>query len=221
MGRNDYTMAQRTIHYLFGDILSKHVDIRNKKRFLVGSILPDAYARPFDRDNTHYKVKTEQAVFFDFNKFREQFYDLILADDLYLGYYMHLVEDAFYRQFIYGGDYVMPSNKDEVPLLHSDYHILNSYIVKKYGLKNILEPFENIDNQAINGIAEFIINDFIEDMSGDFTEQTTGKTHFLTEAMVDSFVDKYIPLAKKEIESIMQGHFILQACDYAWARRAP
>ncbi len=91
---------------------------------------------------------------------------------------MHLVEDAFYRQFIYGADYIMPANKDEASLLHSDYHILNSHILKKYNLQNILEPSVNIDNQAINKIAALNINDFIENMSGDFTEQITGKTHF-------------------------------------------
>ncbi len=212
-------MAQRTIHYLFGEILSKQVDIKNEKRFLIGSILPDAYYNPFDRDNTHYIVKTEKEVFIDFNKFRDQFFDLILTDDLYLGYYMHLVEDAFYRQFIYGSNYVMPINKDEVSLLHRDYHILNSYIVKKYNLQNILEPSVDIDSQAIHKIAKFTINDFIEDMSGDFTEQILGKTYFLTRDMVDEFVDRYISLARKEVESIKNGQFTLHAHDYTWPRK--
>lgn len=212
-------MAQRTIHYLFGEILSRQVEIKDKKRFLIGSILPDAYMNSPDRDRTHYKVKTEQEVFFDFDRYREEYFSLIRTDDLYLGYYMHLVEDAFYRQFIYGGDYVMPGNKDEVPLLHKDYHILNPYIVRKYDLKNILKPLVNIDHEAINSIAPFMINDFIADMSGDFTEQTTGKTRFLTESMIDEFIEKYIPLGIKELESVKSGHFILQAQDYAWQRK--
>ena len=32
-------MAQRTIHYLFGDMISKHVEIQDKARFLFGMIL--------------------------------------------------------------------------------------------------------------------------------------------------------------------------------------
>jgi len=46
-------MAQRTIHYLFGEIFSRQVELKNKNRFLLGSILPDAYADVSDRDKTH------------------------------------------------------------------------------------------------------------------------------------------------------------------------
>lgn len=35
-------MAQRTIHYLFGENFSKQIELKDKNRFLLGSVMPDA-----------------------------------------------------------------------------------------------------------------------------------------------------------------------------------
>ena len=212
------TMAQRTIHYAFGEIFSKQINLKDKNRFLLGSVMPDAYADVFDRDRTHYTTKTEDQVYFDFCAFREQYHELILKDDLYLGYYMHLAEDAFYRQFIYNGRFQMPRIREEVAILHNDYHILNSHIVNKYNIHNALKTPIDLEQESISKIATFIINEFIEDMSYDFKEQTIGETHFLTESMVDEFIDKYVPLGLEELQHIQSGKYTLQALDYAWAR---
>lgn len=211
-------MAQRTIHYVFGEVFSKHINLKDKNRFLLGSVMPDAYADVFDRDRTHYIIKTENQVYFDFCVFREQYHNLILNDDLYLGYYMHLVEDAFYRQFIYNERFKMPHSREEVTILHNDYHILNSYIVSKYNICNSLKTPINLEQEPISKIATFKINEFIEDMSYDFKEQTIGVTYFLTENMVDEFIDKYVPLGLEELQHIQSGTYTLQALDYAWTR---
>lgn len=211
-------MAQRTIHYVFGEVFSKHINLKDKNRFLLGSVMPDAYEDVFDRDRTHYTIKTGNQVYFDFCAFREQFHELILNDDLYLGYYMHLVEDAFYRQFIYNERFKMPHSREEVTILHNDYHILNSYIVNKYNIFNELKTSIGLEREPISKIATFKINEFIEDMSYDFKERTRGETHFLTENMVDEFIDKYVPLGLEELQHIQNGTYTLQALDYAWTR---
>ena len=93
-------MAQRTIHYLFGEMISNQIPLSDKKRFLLGSILPDAI-EPHNRDTSHFIIETQLHKYFDFEAFRRQYAAQIQQDDLYLGYYMHLVEDAFYRSFFY------------------------------------------------------------------------------------------------------------------------
>jgi len=212
-------LAQRTIHYLFGEIFSKQIKIKDKNRFLLGSIMPDAYLVLSDRDSTHYKTKLANQVFFDFNKFREQYHNFIFTDDLYLGYYMHLVEDAFYRQYIYNGNFRMPDSQEEVAVLHNDYHILNSYIVNKYNIQNVFDKFVDLKHEPICEIAIFRINEFLKEMSYDFTEQAKGETYFLKETMLDEFIDKYIPFALLELQSIQNGQFVLQAQDYAWTNQ--
>lgn len=212
-------MAQRTIHYLFGEIFSRQVELKDKNRFLLGSVLPDAYADVCDRDKTHFKVKNENKSYLDFHAFREQFQDFICKDDLYLGYYMHLVEDAFYRQFFYNEHRKMPRTKEDVIRLHKDYHILNAYIVKKYGMKNELVWEQNIENEAFQKIASFRVDEFLEEMSEDFREEITGETFYITEDMVDEFVEKYVPLGLEELKCVKKGDSGLKPKDYIWVKK--
>lgn len=211
-------MAQRTIHYLFGELFSKQIELKDKHRFLLGNVLPDAYANGMDRDKTHFTVKTDTQVYFDFGKFREEYAELICSDDLYLGYYMHLVEDTFYRQFLYSDHVIRPSSPEEVAMLHNDYHILNSHIVNKYQLQNVLTFPVDLKNESISDIAEFRSNEFLKDMSGDFMDQTTGTTRFLTEELLDEFIEEYVSLGLKELQSIRNGNSVLQPMDFAWKR---
>lgn len=208
-------MAQRTIHYLFGEMISRQIKLKNKQRFLLGSILPDAIERSY-RNASHFKVKTDTCKYFDFTAFRNQYFDLIRQDDLYFGYYMHLVEDAFYRIFFCNNGFTMPKTKDEVVVLHHDYHILNSYIVNQYHLHNILEGTFSLKTEPISQIAPFQIDMFLQEMAQDFTEQTDGDPVYLTVDMLDNYVKTYLPLAIEAAKSIQDGYPGLSAADYCW-----
>ena len=211
-------MAQRTIHYLFGEMIADAVGINDRERFLLGSVMPDAIDTK-DRNASHFKARTETHDRFDFDAFRARYLDRMLQDDLYLGYYMHLVEDAFYRTFVYGDGYRMPKNMDEVKLLHNDYHILNAYIVEKYGIQNILHRNVLSADESLFETADFHLDAFLAEMANDFTERTTGSTVFLTESMLDEFVGKYLPPAVEEVRSLKSGKTFLKASDYAYRRR--
>lgn len=208
-------MAQRTIHYLFGEMIFNQTALTDKKRFLLGSILPDAID-PSCRNASHFKVKTVTHKYFDFEAFRAKYQNHILHDDLYLGYYMHLVEDAFYRAYFYNNRFTMPRTREEVPILHRDYHILNSYIVRKYNIHNILEHSIPLENEPLRDIAPFLTDEFLREMASDFTEQTEGNTVYLTENMLDEYVQAFLPLAIGEVTCVRRGSTILRATDYAW-----
>lgn len=213
-------MAQRTIHYLFGELFSQYINFKDKQRFLLGSILPDAFADISDRNKTHFKqlIAEKNQTYFDFDKFKEQYFDLMQKDDLYLGYYMHLVEDAFYRNYIHCGRFRVPHSMEEVAVLHNDYHILNSYISQKYGLQNTLEKPENFADEAICNIADFSIDEFLSDMSKDFTENTGGETVFITENMLDEFIESYLETGIKELTAVKSRNTFLHAIDLAYTR---
>lgn len=211
-------MAQRLIHYLLGEIFLEEIELKNKERFLLGSIIPDAYMDLKDRDKTHFANRTEETTYFDFNLFRELFDRQIDEDDLYLGYYMHLVEDVFYRQFIHGDEFRVPKSQEEVSMLHNDYHILNSYIVSKYNCQNILQEKINLDSEKIMEIAEFRIEGFLRDFAGDFSDKTQGETVFVTENMLDKFIEEYVPLMLEELRTVKNGNSTLVAKDYKWKR---
>ena len=208
-------MAQRTIHYLFGELICREIPLSDKKRFLLGSILPDAIDTA-NRDTSHFIVETRTHKFFDFAAFRNQYPDLINQDDLYLGYYMHLVEDAFYRAFFYNSNYTMPRSREEVPMLHQDYHILNDYIVKKYQLQNCFDLTISLKDTPLLDLTTFYVDKLLTDLSNDFTEQTQGKTTYITEQMLDLSVEHYIPLAIAEVKSMQAGTSLLQVSDFIW-----
>jgi len=211
-------MAQRTVHYLFGEMIARQIELSDKKRFLLGSIIPDS-VKAGDRDQSHFKVKTATHVYLDLNSYRNHFLELMLQDDLYLGYYMHLVEDSFYRTFIYQDRFTMPRTQEEINLLHNDYHILNSYIVRKYNLHNILEKdMIPAVRKPLSIIGDFQIDEALEKLSAEFSEQKHGNTVFLTESMLDEFIETYIPLAVGEVKALKSGKTTLKD-NCSWLRR--
>ena len=111
------------------------------------------------------------------------------------------------------------ATREEVALLHEDYRILNGYVVKKYGLRNCLNGDISLDNEPLCKIAAFRLREFADDMACDFSEHCNGKTHFLTENMLDEFVETYVPLAVEEIVHLKKGKSLLRAADYAWPRK--
>lgn len=215
-------MAQRTIHMLFGTLLSDKIELFDKNRFLIGSILPDAYINPTNRKVAHFikYISDENCLYFDFQDFREKFQNKIMTDDLYLGYYAHLVEDAFYRYFLYYEKRFMEKIKRyELDILHNDYHILNSYIVKKYTLPSHVEVPKAFENELLNGITEFDIKKIVSDYENDVVESSDEKTMLLTEAMVEEFVLKYIDILADELHSVRNGHSKLNVLDYKWENK--
>lgn len=97
-------MASTIMHLSIADEISKQIEIKDINRFRIGSIITDAYMNRYDRKISHFKDKIENGskVIIKLREFREKYADKIVNDDLYLGYYMHLIQDILYRQFVYG-----------------------------------------------------------------------------------------------------------------------
>lgn len=215
-------MAQRTIHMLFAKVLSEKVELKDKNRFFIGSIMPDSYVDPGARKKAHFMRHTadDNGRFFDFPSFYEKYKEKIVSDDLYLGYYAHLVEDAFYRYFIYyEKDFMSKLASYELTVLHKDYSILNSYISSKYDMPLDIKKPADYDGEVINEIALFDIDKIISDYEEDLKTQIDEKPVLLTEEMLEEFVEKYADLMAKEIESVKTGKSVLNALDYSWENK--
>ncbi len=215
-------MAQRTIHMLFATLLADRMALLDKNRFLMGSILPDAYIEPTDRKVSHFikYIPDENCLYFDFRNFYERFQTEIMNDDLYLGYYAHLVEDAFYRYFLYYEKRFMEKIKRyELDILHKDYRVLNAYIVKRYTLPSRLEIPKAFEKELLNGITGFDIKKLIHDYQNDIVECSDEKTVLLTECMLEEFVSKYIDMLADELCSARKGYSMLNVLDYKWENK--
>jgi hypothetical protein len=186
----------------------------------LGNLLPDAYTGKEVRKVTHYVTEIEdgKTAYFGFDQFRKEFQELVLTDDLYLGYYMHLVVDAFYRDKLYNK--LNLRNKlqtyDDVKILHNDYRLLNPYIIEKYGVtKEIVHP-ENWEDERIGYVFPFTLESCFADMEKDYTTCSVGSTQFVTEQALDEFVEEYVDLCVREIQSVKKNEEYLSPLDFKY-----
>ena len=213
-------MAQRTIHYLIGEELIS-CGVREVDRFRVGNLLPDAIEDLVFRDLTHYQIERELSGktvrLSDFERFRREFYPRVERDGLYLGYYMHLVEDACYRIF-WNREKIAPRDitREEITVMHNDYHLLNRYIVSRYGIRNEIVFPENFASEPINRIYPFLLREFLDEMKEDFTEKPQGRTHYLTEELLGQFLAEARDICREALRRILSGETPLDPTSLTW-----
>ena len=213
-------MAQRTIHYLLGEELIP-LGVRDVERFRVGNLLPDAIEDLVFRELTHYQreetVGGESKRFSDFECFRREFAPLVETDGLYLGYYMHLIEDACYRRFWNRVRFApRDMTRENVAVLHHDYHLLNFYIVSHYGIRDELVMPEHFEDEPVNRIYPFLLQDFLGEMRGDFTEHPQGTTHYLTEPLLEDFLAGARETCREALRRILSGGEPLDPQTLTW-----
>lgn len=203
-------MAQRLVHYLLGEMLLENTPLRgaDAARFRLGNLLPDAYGpgkpSPELRKQTHFITETERGRISDFERFRLTFAERIPGDGLYLGYYLHLAEDACFRVFWHGlslGEHIR--SLEDVSFLHRDYHILNRHLVAAYALKNDLPPAADIENEPINSVIRFDAARLLADTAADFTDEGGGETRFLSPELIDRFIKEALPVCEDAFSRVL------------------
>ena len=213
-------MAQRTIHALLGERILQEEPVEHEERFLLGCILPDAYAERGERAAAHCMNQSIPGMrYFDFDAFRERFADR-MDDALYLGYYLHLVQDNCYRRFFRErlGVRIDPNKPEQVAALHRDYTILNAGIVARFGLRYRVERPADFEAEPLNALASFVLDEFLAEYARDFTCSETVELRFLTMAALDEYVAGCLPLCIQELRALKRGERCLCARDMAWTR---
>ena len=213
-------MAQRTIHYLIGEELIG-LGVRDVDRFRVGNLLPDAIEDLVFRNLTHYQSDREidgkSVRLSDFERFRRDFAPLVETDGLYLGYYMHLVEDACYRRFWRESGFPERRiTREMVTDLHNDYHLLNAYIVRRWGIRDEIVFPADFEREPINRIYPFLLKDFLEEMHGDFTERPEGQTRYMTEEKLERYLAGAMGVCREALRRILAGEEPLDPLSLTW-----
>jgi predicted nuclease of restriction endonuclease-like (RecB) superfamily len=218
----EVNMASRIIHLAICKQLEGALGVKDANRLRIGHVLPDAIIRG-DKAHaaSHYKLTVCEGnkKMMDFTGFYRQFSTKLLEDSLYLGYYFHLIEDAIYRKFLYY-DYKLSGNRGQefLEALYNDYAILNVYLIKAYKLTNTLKIPEHFVEEEINKIYPFILQEFLLDMSNDFTFSIAKKTKYFTEDMVEEFIGRCVSICKIEFEKIQIDKSCLNPFEFAWDR---
>lgn len=211
-------MASTIMHLTIADDISKQIEIKDINRFRIGSIITDAYMNRYDRKISHFKDKIENGskVIIKLTEFREKYGDKIINDDLYLGYYMHLIQDILYRQFVYGEYNWDPRPKGNVAALHNDYALINSYLIEKYNVSSEISIPSGIEDEEILNICSFNLENLMGNLKCYFIPHSEGENFFFTNEMADEYIQKAIPICVKEIEALRKGSFLMDEVEYAW-----
>lgn len=128
-------MASRILHLAAAKLILDEHPAADEKRFRLGSILPDAG----DRVSAHFRVRIDGGTktMMALSDFRARFADK-MDDPLYLGYYLHLVQDIVFRKVFYLDHGWKVDSPQKVERLYDDYRILNTWAIENSPCGRIL-----------------------------------------------------------------------------------
>lgn len=138
------------------------------------------------------------------------------TDDLYLGYYLHLVQDICYRHFVYDKYKWNPMIPGNVEKLHKDYSIINIYVATRYGLSNDLKVPDKFDDEPIASQCAYDINWLMKSMASYFIPVPEESIFFFTKDMADEFIAEAVDQCLKELKALETGEGMIESYDNAW-----
>lgn len=213
-------MASRIMHLAIADEIIKNIRIEDKNRFRIGTLFPDACNESAHRAITHFQTRLPQSgrITYEISLFREKYASYILTDDFYLGYYIHLIEDLFFRHFVYAVHSWDPFPEGNIARLHNDYRLLNTYLTEKHSLSyGIIIP-ENIKKETVYEIYPFNADKLISDLKNDFIPYLEGEVFFFTKKMADEYIEFTCGKCSEEIKNLRAGLSGIDETKWAWKR---
>ncbi|MBO4399263.1 MAG: zinc dependent phospholipase C family protein [Lachnospiraceae bacterium] len=211
-------MASAIMHLAISDRVLREFPDMDRNRFLLGSMLPDAAVA----GNGHRKINVCNGTkkTYDFPGFREQFREQLKKDALYLGYYLHLVQDIVFRNYVYKIHHWNPLPEGNVERLHNDYAITNRYIIERYGLKPDIALPDGIEKEPLFADCRFDFEGFLRNFGNYFTEQPEGEIFFFTKEMADECIGLCLKQCIAEVNALKAGAGYIDEIALAWDRQA-
>ena len=207
-------MASSIMHLAVTNELIKKYTFKDINRLKFGAVLPDAGQKQAGHIKTGLWGYNKKG--YDFEFFRSKFGNLMKEDDLYLGYYLHLVQDACYRHFVYDIHHWNSHTPGNVEKLHNDYSIINSYVADKYKLHNDLKVPSEFEKEPINEICFYDVNWFMESLDKYFNEVPEGDIFFFTREMADEYIEEAVEACEKELAALKEGKGLITCYDTSW-----
>ncbi len=212
-------MASRLIHLAVADAILREFDIEDAARFRLGSILPDAKIDSKLRAAPHFQtVLPSGLITYELSRFLELYCDRLASDSLYLGYYLHLIQDMVYRRFMYALPNWDARVWENVLRLHADYRKINRYIIDSRGIKNSITAPRNFAHEDINLRFDFDIDGFLRELDGDFKNVYEGEYHHFTPEMADKFLEQAIEVCRHELIALREGLPLYDEIKMAWGK---
>lgn len=210
-------MASRIMHYLIADLISKEIYISNFSRFGFGAFAPDLAS--FSSEDSHKNGIHADAHFSCNNHdkglrgvnwvfFLDKYRYIILDDDFVLGYYIHLITDAYWLKNIQAKYmYIYPMEERNIMVIkgYKDMEKSNELLIRKYKISNKLELIDNVlVDEADMRYSDKLLSEFKNDF---MIEGTTDKTLkvYNYEAII-SFIESCVQKCIIEINALRSGN---------------
>ena len=208
-------MASSIIHCAITRELIRKKRFTDNSRLMLGSVLPDSGN---DRNSSHMIISVAglHRKTYDFDRYRYEFGKLMNTDNLYLGYYLHLVQDALYRHFMYDKYHWNPHIPGNVEKLHRDYAAGNRHIIEKYGLKNDFAIPSGFDIEPINNICAFDLVGLLKRMNTYFVPVENDGAFFFTKEMADEYIAEAVEYCIRVLDNLKKGNTGIDGYAVAW-----
>lgn len=210
-------MASRIVHLAIASEINKLHPIPEPEHFSLGSILPDACP---DK-KAHYRKLLAEGTrrTLDLSGFRGLYGDRLLSDSLYLGYYLHLLQDILFRNEIYEVVGFDPRPAGNIPQLHLDYRLTNRSVINKYGLTNRVRVPAGLEAEPLWQEWQFALTPFLEELARDFRDTPRGTPKYFTEAVADRLIHRSVELCLQELEALREETGFFDEERSAWRVR--
>ena len=206
-------MASRVMHlaaaYQLLDMLPEEMDI---PRFLSGSVMADS--APAQRHASHFLSVRNGRKTYDSAAFRNLYGHLLLSDGLVLGYYLHLIQDLVFRDFMYHQLRFNPRKPGYLDGLHRDYRRLNRLLVSRYGISSDFEI--PVSAAPLGQIADFDMAGLPAALAEDFMLQGAEHAFFFTEEHAVCYIDQAVKQCRMELEALYRGNPLLDPAQWTW-----
>lgn len=207
------------MHYAITQRLSQRHSWKDPASLTFGALLPDAVPPAQRSRASHFVASREDRRTYDVGEFRRLFGSRLEEEGLYLGYYLHLVQDSAYRQFLYCQYDLHCNTPAQFEQLYRDYSILNRYLIEKDGLAPVTACPEGIADAEICKQFGLEPKLLLADLNGDFTRDTQGEAEVFTREMADEYMEYAQKLCETELAALEQGRPLLDPWALAWNTR--
>ncbi len=210
-------MASSIMHVAISDLVLREFPDIERNRFLLGSMIPDA-AGP---GNGHRKINICEGTkkTYDLPGFRAQFAEQLKSDPLYLGYYLHLVQDLVFRNYVYKVHHWNPMPEGNRERLHNDYAITNRFIIERYGLKPDIELPAGIGSEPLFADHDFDLEGFLQRYRSYFEVEGRGEIFFFSKEMAEECIGLCLRACIEELKALRAGTGFVDEIEYAWDRQ--
>ncbi len=192
-------MASRMMHYAISINLAKELNIKDFNSFAIGNLAPDMIGeKHLDYLKSHFINTCEQGCSNAINwvKFIEKYGHKSIDNDFELGYFVHLISDAYWSDFIqskYLSEYPAEIQADVLEQSYRDLKKCNRPLIQHYAMEYALHSIEMPEIEEINPSC---FEEVIFALKNDFTNSERDEAHF--ELFKFGEITEYIEKVTKE-----------------------